>query len=147
MINWIPAKEGQGNYLSSLERFIPKWPYELFGIECREGWKHLYQPLIDYVKEYNKTHEEKMEIHQIKEKFGGLRFYTNFCDDKLRDMIRDAEEKSFNTCEDCGKHIDKPITENHWIYAECEDCHKKWLEERQKKLDENYNKIKSRMNK
>lgn len=125
------------------EKFKPKWPYELFGIECREGWKHLYQPLIDYVEEYNKTHKEKMEIHQIKEKFGGLRFYTNFCDEKLRDMIRYAEAKSYNTCEVCGKHIDKPITENYWIYAECEDCHKKWLDERNRKLEENYKKIKN----
>ena len=115
------------------ERFIPKWPYELFGIECGEGWKHLYQPLIDYIEEYNKTHEEKMEIHQIKEKFGGLRFYVNFYDDKLRDMIRYAEAKSYNTCEVCGKHIDKLITENCWIYAECEDCHKKWVEEKKSK--------------
>lgn len=104
-----------------------KWPYELFGIECGEGWKGLYQPIIDYIDKYNEDHDEKIEIHQVKEKFGGLRFYVNFYTDELRTMIRDAEERSYNICEVCGKHIDKPITENYWIYAECEECHKNGL--------------------
>ena len=47
----------------------PKEPYELFGIECGEGWKKLYQPIIDYIDEYNKDKEgvDKIEIYQIKE--------------------------------------------------------------------------------
>jgi ribosomal protein L37AE/L43A len=124
------------------ERFVPKWPYELFGIECGKGWEHLYQPLIDYVEKYNigKEGNDRMEIHQIKEKFGGLRFYTNFYTDELRDMIRKAEVESFHTCEVCGKHIDEPINENYWIYAECKDCHEKWKADRQKKMDEAFEK-------
>jgi ribosomal protein L37AE/L43A len=124
------------------ERFKPKWPYELFGIECGEGWEHLYKPLIEYVEKYNigKEGKDRIEIHQIKEKFGGLRFYTNFYTDELRKMILEAEEKSFSTCEVCGKHIDKPITENHWIYAECQECHDKWKKDRHKKIDEAYEK-------
>ena len=75
----------------------PKWPYELFGIECGDGWKQLYQPIIDYIDEYNKTHNDKpIEIHQIKEKFGGLCFYTNFKTDELRSMIEDAEWKAYD---------------------------------------------------
>lgn len=116
------------------ERFKPQYPYELFGIECGEGWKNLYQPIIDYANEH------KIPIHQVKEKFGTLSVYLGHYDDTVRQMIYDAEAKSYNTCEICGKHIDKPITENHWIYAECEDCHRKWKEDRQKKLDENYEK-------
>ena len=34
-----------------------KWSYELFGIECGEGWKGLYQPIIDYIDKYNEDHE------------------------------------------------------------------------------------------
>lgn len=112
-----------------------KWPYELFGIECGEGWKHLYQPIIDTVAEYNNKQENddgKIEIHQVKEKFGGLRIYLSKYTDELRKMIESAEEESYHTCETCGKHIDKPIVENHWIYAECEDCHKEWLEKQDK---------------
>ncbi len=106
----------------------PKHPYYLFGVECGDGWKSIYQPIIDYIVEYNlkqDNDENKIEIHQIKEKFGGLRIYLSHYTDELRAMIEDAEEKSFNTCEICGKHIDKPIVESHWIYTECEDCHRK----------------------
>lgn len=101
------------------ENFKPQYPYELFGVECGEGWKPLYQPILDYAMEH------KIEIHQVKEKFGALRVYLASYDDTVRKMIDDAEEKSYNTCEICGKHIDKPITENHWIYPECNECYEK----------------------
>lgn len=125
------------------ERFTPQWSYELFGVECGEGWKSLYQPIIDYIEEYNKDkkNEEKIQIHQIKEKFGYLCFYANKYNEELRQMIRDAEEKSYHTCEVCGKHIDKPISENYWIYPECEDCHNKWKENRQKAMEAYENKL------
>lgn len=71
-----------------------------------------------------------------------LRFYTNFKTDALRAMIEDAEERSYNVCETCGKHIDKPICENHWIYAECEECHQKWLDKRTKAFEAYENKVK-----
>lgn len=129
------------------ERFTPQWPYELFGIECGEGWKSLYQPIIDYITKYNEEHEDKFEIHQIKEKFGYLCFYVNKYNDELRQMIRDAEEKSYHTCEVCGKYIDKPISENYWIYPECEDCHNKWKENRKKAMDAYENKIKEKKTK
>ena len=109
------------------EKFIPKWPYELYGIECREGWKSLYQPILDRVNEYNdKNESEPIEIHQVKEKYGGLRIYLSKYTDELRQMINDAEEKSYKTCEVCGKAINKPIVKNNWIYTECEECYNKW---------------------
>jgi len=96
-----------------------KWPYELFGVECGEGWKGLYEPILDYAMEHN------IEVHQVKEKFSGLRIYLASYDDTVRKMIDDAEEKSYHTCEICGKHIDKPITENHRTYPMCNECHEK----------------------
>lgn len=119
-----------------LENFKPQYPYELFGIECGEGWKPLYQPILDYAMEHN------IEVHQIKEKFGSLRIYLDSYDDTVRAMIEDAEERSYNVCETCGKHIDKPICENHWIYAECEECHQKWLDKRAKAFEAYENKVK-----
>lgn len=50
--------------------------------------------------------------------------------------------KQNNVCEVCGKHIDKPIYENHWIYAECEECHQEWLDKRAKAFEAYENKIK-----
>lgn len=129
------------------ERFKPQWPYELFGVECGEGWKHLYEPITEYIENYNKTHEdEPIEIHQIKEKFGGLRYYTNFCTEELRKMIDKAEKESFKTCEVCGKHIDKPIIENRWVYAECNECHNERLQRRKKAFEEFKRKVEEHRN-
>lgn len=122
----------------------PKYPYELFGIECDDGWKKLYQPIIDYIEKYNKDNEDKIEIHQIKEKFGYLTIYVNKKTDELRKMIEDAEAKSYHTCEVCGKHINKPITEHHWIYPMCKECFDDMNERREKAMEAVTRKIKEK---
>lgn len=114
-------------------RTEPQEPYELFGIECGDGWKELYQPILDYVGEYNKTHDEEMRVCQVKEKFGGLRVYLNFYDDTVKKMIDDAESKSFETCEICGAPC-KQHSLGSWIYTMCDDCFNKMLERRKEGL-------------
>lgn len=50
-----------------------------------------------------KAVEEKVPIvTQVKEKFGGLRFYVNGANDEQYGMIRFAEAMSYKTCEVCG---------------------------------------------
>lgn len=44
----------------------------------------------------------QVEIRQIKEKFGGLRFYYDGGDDKIEGMVDMAESMSVITCETCG---------------------------------------------
>jgi hypothetical protein len=58
---------------------------------------------------------------QVKEKFGGLRFYTNGYTDVINGMIRMAESMSYRTCEVCGS----PGRSNHygWISTLC-DTHR-----------------------
>lgn len=99
-------------------------PIELFGIECGIGWKNLYEPIIEWIKNYNvnKPKEEQIEIHQIKEKFGGLRFYCNFYTDELIEMIRNAEKESFRTCEFCGTKENVGHTVSGWYTTCCENC-------------------------
>jgi len=41
-------------------------------------------------------------IVQIKEKFAGLRFYTDYCNDRVDVLIQFAEKMSRCTCEECG---------------------------------------------
>lgn len=109
-----------------MEQTALETPYELFGIECGDGWKHLYQPIIDKVNEYNKEHKDNpLQIDQIKEKFGELRIYLSYHVKEIEDMIAIAEEKSHYTCEICGKTINEPIVKNHWIYPMCEECFNK----------------------
>lgn len=123
----------------------PQWPYEMFGIECGDGWKGLYQPIIDWIIEYNKDKEgdDRIEIHQIKEKFGGLRFYASRYTDELRNMISEAEGKSYNVCEICGKPC-KQINKGHWIYTMCQECFDDMEERRKKHMEEFLKKTKKK---
>jgi hypothetical protein len=58
---------------------------------------------------------------QVKEKFGGLRFYTNGYTDVIGGMISMAESMSHRTCEECGS----PGRSNNygWISTLC-DTHR-----------------------
>jgi len=99
-----------------------KWPYELFGIECDKGWESLYQPIIQYVNDYNENHEDKIEIHQIKEKFGGLRIYVDNAPAELKTMIEEAEALSFSTCEKCGSTKNVGTFGKSWYRTLCKKC-------------------------
>lgn len=106
-----------------------QWSYELFGVECGEGWKSLYQPLIDYIEGYNNKHTDSFfEIHQIKEKWGGLRFYwggENIPKDiekEFKQMVDDAEAESWLVCEQCGSTENVGLVVGSWYYTTCEKC-------------------------
>lgn len=85
-----------------------------------KGWRPLVQSLID------QCHAEGVKILQIKEKFGGLRFYTEPHQSAvLEEMIRGAENGSFHICEDCGTTEDVKhgnLKESGWIKTLCLGC-------------------------
>lgn len=58
---------------------------------------------------------------QMKEKFGGLRFYTSNSDDYVEGMIHMAEHICDNTCQDCGSEEDLGVTKG-WISVVCRTC-------------------------
>ena len=65
--------------------------------------KIVTQEMIDEAK--TKLDEETLKVpvaSQVKEKFGGLRFYVNGATDKHWNYISVAENFSYRTCEDCG---------------------------------------------
>jgi hypothetical protein len=59
---------------------------------------------------------------QVKEKFGGLRFYYNGGDDYIRGLASMAESMSTSTCEECGAPGKQ--RGRSWIYTAC-DAHAK----------------------
>ena len=62
----------------------------------------------------------KWRIVQLKEKFGGIRLYSNFASDELYDVIDKYEQISYRTCGVCGKPATK--ISKGWIYPYCDDC-------------------------
>lgn len=89
-------------------------PFDLFGIECGLGWKTIVQPLIDLCNKYN------VRIFQVKEKFGGLRFYIDEAPLVIHDAIQAAEIESFKTCEICGRPGE--LRGGSWLKTTC-DAH------------------------
>ena len=82
--------------------------------------------IIEYVNKFNEEHHlgdgEKIEFLQIKEKWGGLRIYTNYGTKELHEMIDKAEEESYNVCENCGLRTDVGLKIDGWHMTLCKYC-------------------------
>ncbi len=83
-----------------LSRFKSGWPRQ---ISCDTGW----YPLIERLHGKIVAIDPSYELLQVKEKFGGLRYYYMPSDPKfapeIDEEIRKAERISFLTCEITGK--------------------------------------------
>jgi hypothetical protein len=71
-----------------------------YGIfECGPGWYQLLKDLIvDLI-----ALGWNQQVCQVKEKFGGLRFYINAGSDEIHTRISEAERLSYETCEVTGE--------------------------------------------
>jgi hypothetical protein len=67
--------------------------------EVGAGWNMIVQELIAEL--FDLGWDSK--LHQIKEKFGGLRFYIGVGSDAIHDAIQAAEDWSYRTCEVTGE--------------------------------------------
>lgn len=85
-----------------------------FGLQmCEEIRKDLIK--YDYLNDFR--------IAQIKEKFGGLRFYVGAIprDSEVFEIIKKYEDLSFETCEICGKPAET-INDCGWLTTICDSC-------------------------
>lgn len=89
-------------------------PYQIWGRECGPGWNKLINPIVELCTENN------VEILQIKEKFGGLRFYVDEAPLSIHDVIENASKLSFKTCEVCGEPGE--LRGGSWITVRCDRC-------------------------
>jgi len=62
----------------------------------------------------------KVSIVQVKEKYGGLRFYTYGGNDYVRGMIDFAESMSYKICECCGNP--GKLSQKGWWRTLCDPC-------------------------
>lgn len=103
----------------------PLYPIE-FGIECGKGWYWLLDNLLETISNYIENNYSKLscpiKIVQIKEKFGGLRFYYDGGDDMIRGMVLFAEDLSYKICETCGSTKEVFHTSG-WIKTICKKCY------------------------
>ena len=98
-----------------------------------DGWVPVIDTLCKSIQHYidntsKWNNEEKKFINppqvvcsQMKEKYGGLRFYTDGHDDIVEGMIHMAEVMCDNICQDCGTDKDLGTT-SQYIMTICRGC-------------------------
>jgi len=59
---------------------------------------------------------------QVKEKWGGLRFYIDYGNSEVFRLIEEAEKESYFICEDCGNNETAAARNDGWIRTLCNDC-------------------------
>jgi hypothetical protein len=130
------------------KRMEAKYPKMLSGqyggFAIGKGWYHIIELLFAHIQSHidwnNARNErypelcykpiEQVVVEQIKEKFGGLRFYYRGGNDTIAGMVAMAESFAEHTCETCGD-IGKRRS-GGWIRTLCD----KHEEEYQKRMKE-----------
>lgn len=122
---------------------FPKMYGEHFGFEIGKGWWPMLASLSRHIQGHINWRAETIErlmknpsdrpmpekvpqvvVLQIKEKFGGLRFYYNGGDDKIAGMVQMTEAWCGHTCESCGEPGE--MRQGGWLRTLC-DKHAKEL--------------------
>jgi len=101
---------------------------------CPEGWIEIVDEMCDNIQRHIDNRHfwavknseqnnpiEQLTCLQIKEKFGGLRFYTNGGDEHCQGVISYVENLSYSTCEKCGTNQNIGYTKG-WISTVCIVC-------------------------
>lgn len=78
-----------------------------WGFAVGEGWEPIIRELSAKLEAIILTlpagEREEYAAEQVKEKFGGLRFYLTQGTDEMYAAINEAEAKCGKTCESCGE--------------------------------------------
>ena len=121
-----------------------------WGFDCGDGWEpvirfackrimsnvdrlryaikdieeNLYQ--TEKLDEKKKKLEEELQLIptavQVKEKFGGLRFYVDGGNDRVWDIIQNAESLSYHVCEECSTMRTVRLRNHGWMATLCDAC-------------------------
>lgn len=90
--------------MEQIDGLLEQFGYRGVYFECNSGWDRIVKPLVDFVL------DNGGKVDQVKEKFGGLRFYYTppegeWESTKWRDFSKEvskAEDESYQTCEFTG---------------------------------------------
>ena len=127
--------------MKTKQEFEAQWPTLMAdvpcGFYCPKGWSELVWTLlvdIDALLDGDFTgtgDSDGFKIAQVKEKFGGLRFYYSYdikgaTKEAIKDLVLSAEMASNLTCLSCGTTagVTTGVTGGGpgWISSECRAC-------------------------
>lgn len=89
-----------------VSRLVAKFPELLGGrisIDVPDGWERIVTDLCSKIEDHVKSGGEPVRVLQIKEKFAGLRFYYGGGDERVAELISDAEDLAEKTCQISGE--------------------------------------------
>lgn len=113
------------NNLNELPKKYPSlFKNDSFHFECGNGWYDLLDVLCSILERRRRRGSiptNDIDIIQIKEKFGGLRFYCYGTDDYINGMIDFAEKISTRICEECGNPGKLVNSNTGWLHTACEE--------------------------
>jgi hypothetical protein len=118
------------------ERFPKMFVGKYGGFAVGAGWYPILEALCANIQSHIDWRVKQgqdiaqVEVEQIKEKFGGLRFYYQGGDDEISGMVRMAEAWADVACEECGAFGKR--RSGGWIRTLC-DVHEA---ERQARIEE-----------
>jgi hypothetical protein len=116
------TKEEMNQYLESIGGLVRT--YKVFKgpiltaeyLSVSEGWYDLIQSLIDELIALGWDRR----VHQVKEKFGGLRFYVETIPEGGEEIITKYESLSYKICEKCGEEGQLRGGNGQWLRTLCE---------------------------
>ena len=120
------------------ERFPKIFADPYGGVACGKGWWPILEALCGQIQHHIDWKNKQLEVvpqvtvAQIKEKFGGLRFYYDGGDEHINGMVRMAEAWADASCEECGSPGKR--RDGGWIKTLC-DHHEA---ERQQRMKERF---------
>lgn len=98
----------------------------VFGIATGDGWFWIIHHLCRALQELTDIDGEPQAIaFQVKEKFGGLKFYVNGVSSEQYSLIHFAESLSYSVCEECGAMANVSLRKDGWIRTLCDTCEEK----------------------
>ena len=110
---------------NEMQDYFPKVYPKIFsgrygGIAVGKGWFDLLNQACRLIQSHLDWKPEIPQVvaEQVKEKFGGLRFYVQGGDDYTNGIVAMAEQMSFMLCEECGAPGERGGS--GWVSTLCE---------------------------
>lgn len=131
-VNWYGVPDGWlpiiDKLCGAIQHYLDHYKPSVKNPDYVEGSTYISDDVTTH--RYIKQSLPQMTCLQMKEKFGGLRFYVANSDDNIEGMIKMATYICSNTCESCGTEEDLGVTMG-WISVRCKKCadivNRKWL--------------------
>jgi hypothetical protein len=127
---YIKAEE----YVTKLHTDFPLLYENCFEISVSKGWQDIVYKLSEDLSNLMRIFPDQfVKCAQVKEKFGGLRYYVDIsCEnedefeeyrtrfsDATNELITEATYKANSACDVCGK--DGKICGKNWMVTRCDD--------------------------